>query len=242
MKIKAIIIDDEPLAIDVLKKFSETIDYISIEGTFTNPLDAIKYLAENAVDLVFLDIEMPIINGVDLVESLNHKPNIIFTTAFPQYAVEGFNLDAIDYLLKPISYKRFLKAINKLSNNTNPIEESLPNTNYKPAINANENKFIFVKSDYENLKINVHEIKFIEGLKDYLKINLSNDKFVLTLSNFATLLDKIANDDFIRVHNSYVVNLNFIKSIQKNRIIIGDKRIPISETYKKDFFEKIKLQ
>ncbi|WP_395632502.1 LytR/AlgR family response regulator transcription factor [Flavobacterium sp.] len=242
MKIKAIIIDDEPLAIDVLKKFSETIDYIRIEGTFTNPLDAIKYLTENTVDLVFLDIEMPIINGVDLVEALNHKPNIIFTTAFPQYAVEGFNLDAVDYLLKPISYKRFLKAINKLSNNTKPIEESLPNTNYIPAINTNENKFIFVKSDYENLKINVHEIKFIEGLKDYLKINLSNDKFVLTLSNFATLLDKIANDDFIRVHNSYVVNLNFIKSIQKNRIIIGDKRIPISETYKKDFFEKIKLQ
>ena len=158
------------------------------------------------------------------------------------YALEGYELNIVDYLLKPFSFERFLKAINKLSNNTNPIEESLPNTNYKPAINANENKFIFVKSDYENLKINVHEIKFIEGLKDYLKINLSNDKFVLTLSNFATLLDKISNDDFIRVHNSYVVNLNFIKSIQKNRIIIGDKRIPISETYKKDFFEKIKLQ
>jgi DNA-binding LytR/AlgR family response regulator len=240
MKIKVVIIDDEPLAIDVLKNYSDTIDYIEILGTFTNPLEAIKYLSENIVDLVFLDIEMPMINGVDLVESLNSKPNIIFTTAFPQYAVDGFNLDALDYLLKPISYKRFLKAINKFSKNTNTNEESFP---LNPIIiNSNENRFIFVKSDYENLKVNIQEIKYIEGLKDYLKINLSNGKFVLTLSNFTSILDKIDNHDFIRVHNSYIVNLNFIKSIQKNRVLIDDKRIPISETYKKEFFDKIKLQ
>lgn len=240
MKIKVIIIDDEPLAIEVLKKFTDTIEYLHIEGTFTNPLDAIKFLSENKIDLVFLDIEMPIINGVDLVDSLNYKPNIIFTTAFPQYAVEGFNLDAIDYLLKPISYKRFLRAVNKIVAIPNALEENV-NVNKVGASN-NENKFIFVKSDYENLKVNIHEIKFIEGLKDYLKINLSNDKFVLTLSNFASILDKIDSFDFVRVHNSYIVNINHIKSIQKNRILIGDKRIPISETYKKDFFDKIKLQ
>jgi DNA-binding LytR/AlgR family response regulator len=240
MKIKGIIIDDEPLAIDVLKKYSDTIDYVEIVGTFTNPLEAIKFLTENTVDLVFLDIEMPLINGVDLVESLNNKPNIIFTTAFPQYAVDGFNLDAIDYLLKPISYKRFLKAINKISN-TGPFQEDVVVPN-QIVINSNENKFIFVKSDYENLKVNIQDIKYIEGLKDYLKINLTNGKFVLTLSNFSAILDKISNQDFIRVHNSYIVNLNYIKSIQKNRVLIDDKRIPISETYKKDFFDKIKLQ
>jgi DNA-binding LytR/AlgR family response regulator len=240
MKVKAIIIDDEPLAIDVLKNFSNTIDYIEIAGTFTNPLEAINFLSENRIDLVFLDIEMPMINGVDFVESLNSKPNIIFTTAFPQYAVDGFNLDAVDYLLKPISYKRFLKAINKISNTTNSSTD-LVQVN-QVVTNSNENKFIFVKSDYENLKVNIQEIKYIEGLKDYLKLNLSNDKYVLTLSNFATITEKISSPDFIRVHNSYIVNVNYINSIQKNRILIGDKRIPISETYKKEFFDKIKLQ
>jgi DNA-binding LytR/AlgR family response regulator len=240
MKINAIIIDDEPLAIDVLKNFSDTIDYLNISKTFTNPVEAIKFLSENKVDLIFLDIEMPMINGVDLVEALNSKPSIIFTTAFPQYAVEGFNLDAVDYLLKPISYKRFLKAINKVSNTfDNNSDIIIPN---QIVINSNDNKFIFVKSDYENLKVNIQDIKYIEGLKDYLRINLSNDKFVLTLSNFSSIIDKISNPDFIRVHNSYIVNLNYIKSIQKNRILIGDKRIPISETYKKEFFDKIKLQ
>lgn len=240
MKINAIIIDDEPLAIDVLKNFSDTIDYLNIVKTFTNPVEAIKFLSENKIDLIFLDIEMPMINGVDLVEALNSKPNIIFTTAFPQYAVDGFNLDAVDYLLKPISYKRFLKAINKVSNTfDNNSDIVIPN---QIVINSNDNKFIFVKSDYENLKVNIQDIKYIEGLKDYLRINLSNDKFALTLSNFSAIIDKISNPDFIRVHNSYIVNLNYIKSIQKNRILIGDKRIPISETYKKEFFDKIKLQ
>ncbi len=182
---------------------------------------------------------MPMINGVDLVESLKTKPNIIFTTAFPQYAVDGFNLDAVDYLLKPISYKRFLKAINKTFNGVNQKEEINDNPIF---VNNSENKFIFVKSDYENIKVTIQDIKYIEGLKDYLKIHLSTNKSILTLSNFSSIIEKIDNQDFIRVHNSYVVNLNYIKSIQKNRILIDTIRIPISETYKKEFFEKIRLQ
>ncbi|VXB14798.1 DNA-binding response regulator [Flavobacterium sp. 9AF] len=241
MNIKAIIIDDEPLAIEILKKYSDTIDNLDIIQTFTNPIEAIRFIAENPIDLVFLDIEMPMINGVDLVESLSVKPNIIFTTAFPQYAVEGFNLDAVDYLLKPISYKRFLKAINKIYNGSFQHVEEISD-NQPIFINNPENKYIFIKSDYENIKITIQDIKYIEGLKDYLKINLADGKSVLTLSNFNNLLEKINNKDFIRVHNSYVVNLQHIKSIQKNRIIIDNLRIPISETYKKDFFEKIKLQ
>jgi len=239
MKIKAIIVDDEPLAIEILKKYSDTIDYLEILGTFTNPLEAIRFISKETIDLVFLDIEMPMINGVDLVESLKTKPNIIFTTAFPQYAVDGFNLDAVDYLLKPISYKRFLKAINKIFNGVNQKEEINDNPVF---VNNSENKFIFVKSDYENIKVTIQDIKYIEGLKDYLKIHLSTNKSILTLSNFSSIIEKIDNQDFIRVHNSYVVNLNYIKSIQKNRILIDTIRIPISETYKKEFFEKIRLQ
>jgi len=240
MKMKIIIIDDEPLAIDILVKYAESIDYIEILKTFTNPIEAIKFISDNEVDLIFLDIEMPMLNGVDIVESLNSKPNVIFTTAFPNYAVEGFNLDAIDYLLKPISYKRFLKAISKISQSSNK-DNSINPSNQISSFN-NENKYIFVKSDYENIKVNVGEIKYIEGLKDYLRINLSNGKFVLTLSNFNNILEKIDNPNFIRIHNSYIINLDFVKSIQKNRVLIDDKRIPISETYKKDFFDKIKLQ
>lgn len=236
---KIIIIDDEPLAIDILVKYAESIDYIEILNTFTNPIEAIKFIADNEVDLIFLDIEMPMLNGVDLVESLNSKPSVIFTTAFPNYAVEGFNLDAIDYLLKPISYKRFLKAISKISQNSSKENSTIP-SNQLSSFN-NENKYVFVKSDYENIKVNVSEIKYIEGLKDYLRINLSNGKFVLTLSNFSNILEKIDNPNFIRIHNSYIINLDFVKSIQKNRVLIDDKRIPISETYKKDFFDKIKL-
>lgn len=239
MKIKTLIIDDEPLGIDVIKNYASTLDYIEIIATFTNPLEAVKFLSENKIDLIFLDIEMPIINGIDLLDSLSTKPAIIFTTAFPQYAVEGFNLDAVDYLLKPISYKRFLKAINRISKKSLHEEPTSTNIDLPSGFS---NKFIFVKSDYENLKININEIKFIEGLKDYLKINLANGKFILTLSNFSSIMGKIANDDFVRVHNSFIVNINYIKSIQKNRILIDDKRIPISETYKKAFFEKIKLQ
>jgi DNA-binding LytR/AlgR family response regulator len=237
MKVKVVIIDDEPLAIDVLKNFSMTIDYIEVVEIFTNPLEAVKFLSNNKIDLVFLDIEMPIINGVDLIDSLKNKPSIIFTTAFPQYAVEGFNLDAVDYLLKPISYKRFLKAINKYSK----ISTETTLDTYHATSRYQNNKFIFVKSDYENLKINISDVKFVEGLKDYLKINLSDGKFILTLSNFSSLLEKINDENFVRVHNSFVVNINYIKSIQKNRILIDDKRIPITETYKKVFFEKIKL-
>ncbi|OYU80715.1 MAG: DNA-binding response regulator [Flavobacterium sp. BFFFF1] len=239
MRINTVIIDDEPLAIEVLKKFSETTQGIEIVATFTNPVAAIKYLSENKVDLVFLDIEMPLINGVDLVDALNHKPNLIFTTAFPQYAIEGFNLDAVDYLLKPVSYKRFLKAVNKITK-TLPEGDGQQPLNYQKK-SASEHRFIFVKSDYENLKVNIHEITYIEGLKDYLKINLCNGKYVLTLSNFSSLIQKIDTPDFIRTHNSFIVNLNYVVSIQKNKVLVGDKRIPISETYKKDFFDKVRL-
>ncbi|MGC4039865.1 MAG: LytTR family DNA-binding domain-containing protein [Flavobacterium sp.] len=238
MKIKTIIVDDEPLGIDILKNYASTLDYIEVAATFTNPLEAITYLSKKQVDLIFLDIEMPLINGIDLVDSLNTKPAIIFTTAYPQYAIDGFNLDAIDYLLKPISYKRFLKAVNKIPQKQTTVSTDIPEM-AKP---ASDNKFIFVKSEYENLKINTDEIKFIEGLKDYLKIHLTNGRFILTLSNFTGIIEKIGNDNFMRVHNSFIVNIACITSIQRNRIIIDDKRIPISDTYKKAFFDKLKLQ
>ncbi len=239
MKIKTIIIDDEPLAIEVIAEYCNTMDQIEVIGKFSNPVEALAFLSKSDIDLLFLDIEMPLLNGIEFLEATFKKPIIIFTTAYPQYAIDGYNFDAVDYLLKPIPYKRFLKAINKVVDKlsvhpTENVEENLTHSTKKST-------FIFIKSDYENLKINIEEIKYIEGLKDYLKIHLTNNKYVLTLSNFQNMLEKIANENFIRVHNSFVVNIESIKSIQKNRIIIEDKRIPISETYKKAFFDKIKL-
>lgn len=239
MKIKTIIIDDEPLAIEVIAEYCNTIDQIEVIGKFSNPIEALAFLSKNEVDLLFLDIEMPLLNGIEFLEATFKKPVIIFTTAYPQYAIDGYNFDAVDYLLKPIPYKRYLKAINKVIDKLSFHQTE--NSNEKLDFSTKKSNFIFIKSDYENLKINIEEIKYIEGLKDYLKIHLINNKYVLTLSNFQNILEKIASENFIRVHNSFVINIESIKSIQKNRIIIDDKRIPISETYKKAFFDKIKL-
>ncbi|WP_297332948.1 LytTR family DNA-binding domain-containing protein [Flavobacterium sp.] len=236
MKINTVIIDDEPLAIDIIKKYCESINDIELIATFTNPIEAMKFINSNRVDLLFLDIEMPILTGLEFIETLNTKPSLIFTTAYPQFAIDAFEFDAVDYLVKPVSYKRFLKAVNKLNKNTSEILPSEQAIDYKIP-----SRFIFVKSDYESVKIVIEDIKYIEGLKDYLKIHLTNNRYVLTLSNFKNLMEKLPDNLFIRVHNSFVVNLKYVEVIQRNKIIIDNQRIPISGTYKNKFFEKIKL-
>jgi len=182
---------------------------------------------------------MPLLTGIEFIDTLKIRPQFIFTTAYPQFAIDGFELEALDYLVKPIAYTRFLKSVNKFT-----YQASKNENKKQPLIVQKQelsDKFLFVKSDYESLKIFIDDIKYIEGLKDYLKINLNSGKSVLTLSNFKNLLEKLPEQNFMRVHNSYIVNLQYINSIQRNRIIIDQKRIPISETYKKLFFERIKL-
>ena len=243
MKIKTIIIDDEPLAIDVIKNYCDSIDDIEVVKCFTNPVEAMGFVSSNAVDLIFLDIEMPLLTGIEFIDTLKTKPLFVFTTAYPQFAVEGFELEANDYLIKPISYKRFLKTVHKLihsfGQNANVLPRMFAADSFENSANAD--RFLFVKSDYESLKIFIDDIVYIEGLKDYLKINLSNGKSVLTLSNFKNLLERLPQNNFLRVHNSYVVNLGYINSVQRNRILIGQQRLPISETYKKQFFDRIKI-
>lgn len=241
MKIKTVIIDDEPLAIDVIKNYCDTVDDIEVLSCFTNPVQAMGFINSNAVDLIFLDIEMPLLTGLEFIDTLKNRPQFIFTTAYPQFAINGFELEALDYLIKPISYIRFLKSVNKvtaLSKNDIPavVNPSVFNNN-----DRSEDPFLFVKAEHESVKIVIGEIKYIEGLKDYLKINLNNGKYVLTLSNFKNLMDKLPEKTFMRVHNSYIVNLNYINSVQRNRIVIDASRIPISESYKKLFFERIKI-
>ncbi|RZJ72314.1 MAG: response regulator transcription factor [Flavobacterium sp.] len=233
---KTVILDDEPLAIEVIRAYCDSLSDVEVLAEFSSPIEAMTFINSNAVDLVFLDIEMPLLSGIELVETLSSKPQIVFTTAYPQFALEGFELDACDYLIKPVSYKRFLKAINK-ARKLLPAENA---SEAKPLPEA-EKPFIFIKSEYESLKVFADEIKYVESLRDYLKIHLSNGKFVLTLSNFKNLLEKLPDKTFMRVHNSYVVNISFVNSIQRNRILIDNNRIPISDTYKKAFFEKIRI-
>ncbi|WP_158977799.1 LytTR family DNA-binding domain-containing protein [Cellulophaga sp. L1A9] len=240
---KCIIIDDEPLAIDIITDYCSKLDFIEVVGTFTNPLDAISVLNDKKVDLLFCDIQMPQISGIDFIASLDNKPLFIFTTAYSQYAVEGFELNAVDYLVKPIPYHRFIKAISRAKEQLSKKEKPMEGNVFSSHGETNESKkFIFVKAEYESIKINLDDIEYVQGLKDYLKIHITNtNKTVLTLMNFKEILDKLPSNQFLRVHKSFVVNVNFIKTVQRNRIVINDTRIPIGESYKAEFFSVLGL-
>jgi DNA-binding LytR/AlgR family response regulator len=237
---KCIIIDDEPLAIDVIESYLLQIGGIEIVAKCTNPLDAITMLNKNQADLVFLDIQMPNLTGIDLVKTVHNIPQFIFTTAYPQYALDAFNLSATDYLVKPIPFHRFLKAVTKAKEKYELEHPKQPNiTSSSPQETAPTNDFIFVKSEYENIKISVDDIKYIQGLKDYIKIHVKDsNKPVLTLSNFKVIQDKLPNY-FLRVHRSFLVNINYIRALQKTKIIIDDIRIPIGETYKNEVLKRL---
>lgn len=238
-----IIIDDEPLAINIISSYCEDIGDLNIIATFTNPLKSIELFRKNTIDLVFLDIEMPQITGIEFVKSIDQKPLFIFTTAYPQYAIDGFELNAVDYLVKPIPFPRFVTAINR-AKELQFLRQG-GNDGYVSSASGNESdahQFIFVKSDYGNIKIKLEDITYIQGLKDYLKIHIESDrKPILTLMNFKDIETKISSTNFMRVHRSFIVNINKIHSVQKSKIIIDDIRIPIGDSYKTFFFNRIGL-
>tara|TARA_R110002167_G_scaffold117623_14_gene293709 strand:- start:2741 stop:3466 length:726 start_codon:yes stop_codon:yes gene_type:complete len=235
---KCIIIDDEPLAIEVIVDYCSKMNFIEVVGTFTNPLEAIAVIKEKRADLIFCDIEMPQISGINFINSLDNRPLFIFTTAYSQYAVDGFEMNAVDYLVKPIPYHRFIKAVSRakelLAHKEKPIEANV----FPSHGETNDSqKYIFVKSEYESIKINLNDIEYIQGLKDYLKIHITNtNKAILTLMNFKEILDRLPPNQFLRVHKSFIVNVDFIKTVQRNRIVINDIRIPIGESHKEAFF------
>ena len=232
---KCIIIDDEPLALELLEDFISKISYLELVASCSNGFDATNILQEKKIDLIFTDIEMPSFSGIDIVKSLDIKPMFIFTTAYSHYAVEGFNLNAIDYLIKPIPFHRFLKATTRAHDLFKLKQGEIANNSSKEP----SSEFIFVKSDYENVKINFSDIKYIESLKDYIKIFTHKDKPILTLSSLKSFEEKLGTQNFIRVHKSFIVSLKHINSVQRNRIIIEDKWIPIGLNYKDDFIKKI---
>jgi two-component system LytT family response regulator len=236
---KCVIIDDEPLAVELLVEFVGRIDSLELVTTFTNAIDAISIINQSQIDLIFLDIEMPHFSGIDFINAIENKPLIIFTTAYSNYAVEGFNLGAVDYLVKPIPFNRFLKSVLRAQQINTPKSISTTNQNVNPP--EIEQDFIFVRAEYENVKINFKDILFIEGLKDYVKIYTTDNKYILTLISLIKLENLLSSKGFSRIHRSYIINIKHIKSIQKNKVLIADKRIPISESYKNAFFEKINI-
>ncbi len=237
---RCVIIDDEPLAVDIIESYLLQIGNMEIVAKCNNPLEAITILNKNQVDLVFLDIEMPNLTGIDLVNVVENIPQFIFTTAYPQYALDGFNLNATDYLVKPIPFHRFLKSISRAKDKYDLEHNISVNVSSAgPQEIISNNDFIFVKSEYENIKINVINIKYIQGLKDYIKIYTKDSpKAILTLSNFKEILDKLPNQ-FLRVHRSFIVNISHINTLQKTKLVIDGMRIPIGESYKNEVLERL---
>ncbi len=231
---KCVVIDDEPLAIKILKGYVEKVPLLELEATFTNPFKAWEYLARNPVDLIFLDINMPGLTGLQLVQTLSGiHTKIIFTTAYSEYALEGFNLDIVDYLLKPIAFDRFLKAVNKAQRTA---QSATPVLN--PATQAIDD-YLLVKSEHRLIKIFYKDIYYIEGYKDYVKIYTNEDKPLLTLKSLKSLEEQLTEHGFIRIHKSYLVSIPKIKEIRSGKVKLKEKFLTISDSYKEVFAEKV---
>lgn len=228
MKINCIAIEDEPLALAKLEGFILQTDYLNLLKTFTNAVDAIGYLKQASVDLIFLDIRMKKLSGIQFLESLSHPPKVIITTAYDAYALKGYELEVVDYLLKPFTFGRFLKSAEKVYNQLTAAKK-----------NVSEVDYIFVKTEYRIEKVELKNILYIQGMKDYLQIHTSEKK-IMTLQTFKNLLEILPKTDFRRVHNSYIVAVSKIESIEKNRILIGEDLIPISSGYRSGFYDFLK--
>ncbi|WP_454045376.1 LytR/AlgR family response regulator transcription factor [Chryseobacterium sp. Marseille-Q8038] len=228
-----IIVDDEPLARSEMRSLIAEISSIDILGEFPNAPSALEFLKDNDVDLIFLDIEMPMVTGLEFAEMLPKKSLIIFTTAYSQYALKSYELEAVDYLLKPIDPQRLEKAIDKAILYT----ELLSKDTVKNTVESNTADFLFIKAERRFYKISFSDIKFIEGLKDYVVIHTRQQKLI-TAMNLKTIHQKISGETFIRVSKSYVVNMNYIDSFDNHNIYIEDSEIPLGEVYRAEFFTR----
>lgn len=233
--IRCIAIDDEPLALKQIAAYIGKTPDLKLLGEFESALKAISFLKSNEVDLMFVDINMPDLSGMDFVKLLNNPPGVIFTTAYSEYAVDGFRVDAIDYLLKPIAYADFLKATERAGVRLKTVGLEAPK------IGSNDD-FLFIKSEYKILRIKLSDIEYIESMREYLRIHIVNQRPVMTLLSMKKMEGFLPEERFMRVHRSYIVNLSKITTIERNRIIFGkDVYIPVSEQYKalfQDYLDK----
>lgn len=224
MKIKCIIIDDEPLAAEVIETHLQEFSNMKLLGSFTNPLDALQIIENGEVDAVFIDINMPKMNGLDFIKTLDSRPHFIITTAYREYAVESFDLDVLDYLVKPVPFARFLKSINKLS------QKFMSEQTAENAPSNVEKSFIFLKVDKKLIKIKFEDIYFIESLKDYIKVFTKTGDY-LAHKSLSGITEELPNNQFLRLHRSFTVALDKIQALEGNSVLVSDKRIPIGRKY-----------
>jgi DNA-binding LytR/AlgR family response regulator len=236
--IRCLIVDDEPLALHILEDYISKIPFLQLVKATTNPIEALTLVQEKLVDLVFLDVQMPELTGIQFLRIANGKAKVILTTAYPQYALEGYELDVIDYLLKPIAFDRFFKSVQKAHGVLQPAATPMQSEPAHPQQKQNDflSDFIFVKTEHKIQKVYLNDILFIEGLKDYISIFTPAER-IITLQNMKKMEDALPERNFIRVHKSYIVSINKIDSIERSRIFIGDKIIPVGDTYREEFFK-----
>ena len=236
LKISCIAVDDEPMALNLVESYIEKTPFLELKAKCSNALEAMDFIKTTPVDLLFLDIQMPDLSGIEFSKMLSKNSRVIFTTAFDQYALEGFKVEALDYLLKPFDYAEFLTAANKAQN----WFELVKSQKAPHKLLSEEKEFLFVKSEYKQLRIKLSDVLYFEGLKDYIKIWLKNQpKPILTLMSLKSLEQELPESQFMRVHRSFIVALNNINIIERSQIIINDKRITVSEHYKPKFLEFI---
>jgi len=236
MNVNCIAIDDEPLALDIIRDYCSKVVFLNLLKTFDNAIESIEYIRSNKVDLIFLDIQMEELTGIQLLNALKHRPFVIFTTAYERYAIQGFELDVVDYMLKPISFERFIKGVNKV------CERMLFDTGTAKTENGKgknqEVSFFFVKTETRMERIENNEVLYVEGMGDYWRI-VTKTRRIMTLMNARKLEEVLHEPQFCRVHKSFFIALDKIESIERNRIKIGDQYIPVSETYHKAFFDLV---
>ena len=231
--IQCIIVDDEPIAREILENHLKRIDAIHVVATCKNAIEAFNIISTNQIDLIFLDINMPEISGLSFAKSINNNIKVIFTTAYREYAVDGFDLQAVDYLLKPISFERLLQSVNKYLG-----ENIFLNENLHSEIIQEKSDFIFVRSDRKMIKINFSEINYIESFSDYIKLHLQNNTIV-TRETITSIEAKLPKNDFIRIHRSFIVSISKIDSFTNEFIEVKNNAIPISRSYKKDVLSRL---
>lgn len=239
MTLNCIAVDDEPLALGLICSFIEKTPFLNLAGSFSSGIKAMEMLHENKVDVIFLDIQMPDLTGIQMARLLDSqpgsgKPRVIFTTAFNNFALEGYKVDALDYLLKPFDYEEFLKAANKARAYAELLQPAIQHS--PTPQQQSEEEYIFLKVEYQLVRVAIKDIIYIEGLKDYVKVYLENtDKPILTLTSLKALEQKLSPKSFMRVHRSYIVSLNKVSSVTKNSLNISDHTITIGEQYKDAF-------
>ena len=237
--LETLVVDDEPLARELMASYVRQTPFLHLAGVFGSAVEALDALRAQRIDLLLLDIQMPQLSGMELSRMLDNRVRVIFTTAFEKYALEGFRVDALDYLLKPISYAEFLRAADKaqrwfargdaeVSLQTQPVAQPLPS---QPA------QSLFVKADYKMVQLELSDIEYVEGEKDYLKIHMADGRRVMTLMSLKTMEESLPAERFVRVHRSFIVNVERIRTIERNRIVFGKVYIPISDTYKEAFMQ-----